>query len=169
MHLKDLRNFYRACFVSNETFGGVLRHTDGELYVSINILQLFSKHKNVYAMYMVTLNEYRKAIGSRADGLSDAELQKRLDYAERFADAFYEYWHKRKDYNFCRLTGKCLLDMATDSERYEREMAAGRPIKQKVLTQSDGWVTIQYEITLDEDLVRGVREIWKMKKQNHLV
>lgn len=119
-------------------------------------------------MYMVTLNEYRKALGTRADGLSDAELQKRLDYAERFADMFYEYWHKRKDYSFCPLTSRCSLDMATDAERYGREVAAGRPVKQKILDQGDGVITVQYEITLDDYFVRGAREIWKMKKQSHL-
>lgn len=143
--------------------------THGEkLYFSINILQLLDECKNVYAMYMVTLDEYRKALGTRAEGLSDAELQKRLDYAERFADAFYEYWHKRKDYGCEPLTGKYTLDIAADAERYEGEVAAGRHVAQTVLEQGDGWVAVQYAITLDDDIVRGAREIWKMKKQNHL-
>lgn len=118
---------------------------------------------------MVTLEQYKKALGKKADGLFEAELQQRLDHTARMAEAFYEWWHKRKDYGCEALGGKYSIDVVADLERLEREAAlGGLGEKQVILDEGDGWIAVPYQIVHDENFMRNVKELWKMKKQSRL-
>lgn len=79
----------------------------------------------------VTLAQFRTALGSKAAGVSDAELQKRLDYMYRFADSFYDWWHERKGEEFVTFAGgggnKYLRDHYDDIDRSVEKIKATEP------------------------------------------
>ncbi|MFZ2886718.1 MAG: hypothetical protein WA021_02750 [Minisyncoccia bacterium] len=45
----------------------------------------------------VSLKEFRTALGTHAEGISDDELQQRLDYMDHAADVMYAWWQERKE------------------------------------------------------------------------
>ncbi len=65
----------------------------------------------------VTLAQFRTSLGNKAKGISDAELQKRLDYMHRFADAFYVWWDERKGGGVEAITHAYTADVDTDTVR----------------------------------------------------
>ena len=75
----------------------------------------------------VTLAQFRTSLGSHADGLSDVELQKRLDYMYRFADSFYDWWHERKGGDSECITGSYVRDMDDDTDRSVERIKATEP------------------------------------------
>lgn len=114
---------------------------------------------------MVSLEKYRQALGRLADGLTDAELQERLDYTYRFMEGLYGWWNDRKDYGYSTM-GKYSIDTVTDLDRQERDHKMGKPLPKTKRKKSDvEWV--EYSLPpLDPVFMAGVRELWKMKKQN---
>lgn len=85
----------------------------------------------LFTHMVVTLAQFRTALGSKAAGVSDADLQKRLDYMYRFADSFYDWWHERKGEEF--VTFSCgggsgyLRDYYDDIDRSVEKMKATEP------------------------------------------
>ncbi len=79
----------------------------------------------------VTLAQFRASLGTHADGVSDTELQKRLDYMYRFADSFYDWWHERKGEEFvtfaCGGGSRYLRDHYDDIDRSVEKIKATEP------------------------------------------
>ena len=79
----------------------------------------------------VSLQQFRTALGSKAAGVSDAELQKRLNYMYRFADSFYDWWHERKGEEFVTFAGggsnKYLRDHYDDIDRSVEKIKTTEP------------------------------------------
>jgi len=76
----------------------------------------------------VSLTQFRAALGSHAKGLSDADLQKRLDYMYRFADSFYDWWSERKGGAMMYGdTGAYVSDINDDTDRSIEKLQATQP------------------------------------------
>ncbi|MEK7606274.1 MAG: hypothetical protein AAB458_01620 [Patescibacteria group bacterium] len=65
----------------------------------------------------ITLAQFKASLGKLADGLSDEEIQKRLDFTYRFAEGFYEWFSVRKGTGVEAITGAYVNDAMADSER----------------------------------------------------
>jgi hypothetical protein len=47
---------------------------------------------------MLALEEFKKALGSKANSLSEVEIERIRDIQDRFADVFFDSWIKRKNW-----------------------------------------------------------------------
>ncbi|MFZ2886368.1 MAG: hypothetical protein WA021_00945 [Minisyncoccia bacterium] len=67
----------------------------------------------------VSLEEYRQSLVNVkcAEGLSDVELQRGLDYTYRFANAYYDWWHDRKGSAIDIFGGGYVFDGILEAER----------------------------------------------------
>ena len=65
----------------------------------------------------ITLKQFRAVLGKLADGLSDEEVQKRLDFTYRFSEGFYEWFSERKGTGIEAITGMYIGDMRADIMR----------------------------------------------------
>jgi hypothetical protein len=74
----------------------------------------------------VTLAQFRSSLGAQARGVSDAELQKKLDYMYRLADAFYGWWDERKGGGVEAITLAYASDTQADSVRDIERIKATR-------------------------------------------
>lgn len=101
----------------------------------------------------VSLSQFRASLGAHAKGLSDAELQERLDYMYRFADSFYDWWHERKDGAFSdAYTGGYVSDLHDDTERSIEKIKATQPHV--------------YLLTPEREVREGLRQIAKEQYEN---
>jgi hypothetical protein len=74
----------------------------------------------------VALSDFRHALGERAVGLSDDELQSKLDYMDRLADVAYAWWEKRRGTAIDTATGHFYMDVqkyTPDEGRLKRREA----------------------------------------------
>lgn len=46
---------------------------------------------------MLALEEFKKALGPKANSLSEAEIERIRGIQDKFADAFFDAWIKRKN------------------------------------------------------------------------
>ena len=65
----------------------------------------------------VTLEQFRSALGNEADGLTDAEIELRLEYTKKFAECFYDWFSKRKGGGVEAISLRYMIDAQQDSER----------------------------------------------------
>ena len=65
----------------------------------------------------ITLAQFRASLGKLANGLSDEEIQKRLNFTYRFSEGFYEWFSERKGTGVEAITGAYTLDMRSDAIR----------------------------------------------------
>ena len=65
----------------------------------------------------ITLKQFRESLGKLAHGLSDEEVQKRLDFTYRFSEGFYEWFSERKGTGIEAFTGMYIDDMRADIVR----------------------------------------------------
>lgn len=86
---------------------------------------LFFVVVRILLLYMpITIAQFRASLGKLAEGLSDAEVQTRLDFAYRFADGFYDWFSERKGTGTEAITGMYASDAASDALRDEERMKA---------------------------------------------
>jgi len=64
----------------------------------------------------MTINQFRKALGKLADGLSDQEVQSQLDFAYRFSESFCQWFSERKGTSIEPITSAYMADVKTDIE-----------------------------------------------------
>ncbi len=77
----------------------------------------------------ITLKQFRAALGKLADGLSDEEVQKRLDFTYRFSEGFYDWFSERKGTGIEAFTGAYMSDVRDDILRdVERIKATKRDV-----------------------------------------
>lgn len=100
----------------------------------------------------VSLSQFRAALGSHAEGLSDADLQKRLDYMYRFADSFYDWWYERKGGASECITGAYVSDVYDDTERSIEKIKATEPHV--------------YLLTPEREVREGLKQIAKEQYEN---
>lgn len=71
----------------------------------------------------ITLAQFKASLGKLADGLSDEEIQKRLDFTYRLSEGFYEWFSERKGTGVEAITlayaGDAMADSNTQRERIE--------------------------------------------------
>lgn len=72
----------------------------------------------------VTLKQFRTALGKLANGLSDQEVQKRLDFVYQFSEGFYEWFSERKGTGIEAFTGAYMSDVRTNIMRGVERMKA---------------------------------------------
>ncbi len=72
----------------------------------------------------ITLAQFRASLGKLAEGLSDEEVQKRLDSAYRFSEGFYDWFSERKGTGVEAITGAYASDVNTDAGRNEERIKA---------------------------------------------
>lgn len=75
---------------------------------------------------MVTLAQFRTSLGKQAEGLSDEEVQKRLDYAYRFSESFYDWFNERKGTGVEAISGAYASDARADAVRSIERIKATR-------------------------------------------
>jgi hypothetical protein len=46
----------------------------------------------------ISIPEFRKLLGGMAESLSDAEIQKLMDWEDRLADVFFDWWLRRRNF-----------------------------------------------------------------------
>ena len=62
----------------------------------------------------ITLNQFREALGKLADGLSDKEIQNKLDFAYRFSESFCQWFSERKGTSVEPITSAYMADIMAD-------------------------------------------------------
>ncbi|OHA22109.1 MAG: hypothetical protein A3H57_04815 [Candidatus Taylorbacteria bacterium RIFCSPLOWO2_02_FULL_43_11] len=84
----------------------------------------------------ITLTQFRASLGKLADGLSDEQIQERLDFTYRFSEGFYEWFSERKGTGVEAITGAYTSDVRADTARdFERVRAMKKGIH--LLPQTD--------------------------------
>ena len=74
----------------------------------------------------ITLAQFKASLGKLADGLSDEEIQKRLDFTYRFSEGFYEWFSERKGTGVEAITGAYISDVRADAIRDVERIKATR-------------------------------------------
>jgi hypothetical protein len=84
----------------------------------------------------VTLAQFKASLGKLADGLSDEQIQERLDFTYRFSEGFYDWFSERKGTGVEAITGAYVTDVRADSEH---DLQRVRAMKKEVhlLPQTD--------------------------------
>lgn len=65
----------------------------------------------------ITLTQFRASLGKLAEGLSDEEVQKKLDFAYQFSEGLYDWFKERKGTGIEGITGAYIGDMRADMVR----------------------------------------------------
>lgn len=76
----------------------------------------------------VTLAQFKASLGKLADGLSDEQIQERLDFTYRFSEGFYDWFSERKGTGVEAITGAYTSDVKADSERDAVRIKAMRKV-----------------------------------------
>ncbi len=74
----------------------------------------------------ITLAQFRTSLGKSAESLSDEEVQKRLDFAYRFSESFYEWFSKRRGTGIEAISGAYISDVRADALRSIERIRATR-------------------------------------------
>ena len=96
----------------------------------------------------ITLKQFRVALGKLADGLSDEEVQKRLDFTYRFSEGFYEWFTERKGTGMEAFTGAYMSDVRDD---------VVRDVERIKTTQKDVYLLPQ----MDPELIKEAKKYEK--------
>ena len=106
------------------------------------IFNLFSHHNtrslfqamwgcDIIMCMAVTVTEFRALLGSQANGLTDAEVERTLDWAYRFSDAAIEWW--KRDDSLSLDESHAIVDIGIEEYRLNNDLGP------RVMDEDDYW------------------------------